>query len=573
MSSLEIGDCIAGRYEILPNPKDGDEVAVGQGGFGILYCARDENFGDLVAIKEYFPGDIARRGRDGSITVSGQRAKAEFSKGLEELRQEALTLRRFNNHNIVRVLDIVEDFNTAYIVMEWIEGETLAERIGQREGRRQLSPHELRPLLTSLLGALETLHGASPQVLHRDIKPSNIMIRDSDGSPVLIDFGAARQITAAASQRLTTILTPGYAPYEQYVLADEEFEEAYGDLGSAVGSLPRQGPPTDFYSLGAVCHFALTGAKPRDAVRRRLERLPYKPLAERIEAPAADLPLLRSIDKALAVEPKDRFQSASAWLAALTDAGGANAGSGDQGGGGGGGGEGPSRPIWPIIVGGVVLLVVALIVLAASGRSGSHSYNSANTATDYNIAVGDNAAGDIGPMNDVGSNGMVDVNAALPDLGNSADANSSGTTNIASLAPPAPERRATARPANGVRYSNGPNDRYMIVQNLCSRPITVLLNWRSSGVYQRTPTYGWTIDSNSARILGVNGFDIFPESSTAYYSVYHSDESPPTSTDGNRVFFRDESSVSGWRTELSTGSEGHYMLIFCQRNRRTIWER
>jgi serine/threonine protein kinase len=557
MSSLEVGTRIGERYVILPDPRDEDEVVVGQGTFGIIYHGRDERFGDLVAIKEYFPSEHApRRARDGSISV-GAKMRAGFEKGLEELRQEALTLRRFHHRNIVRVLDYVEDFGTAYIIMEWIPGETLAEQIGQG-GRRLLTIDELRPLLVEILGALDALHDAAPQVLHRDIKPSNIMIRDGAGAPVLIDFGAARQITAAASQRLTAILTAGYAPYEQYVIADEDFEEAYGDLaGAEVSSFPRQGPPTDLYALGAVCHFALTGMKPRDSLRRKFERLPYKPLAQRMEASVSDLAFLQTIDKALAVEPGGRFASARQWLAALER-------------------DTPVEPeqakrdtgnargllILGAVVAGLFLLVVVIAAIAAS--NGSSNVSASNNAAGYAVEE---------PVTEPAQNSPQPIGAA--DNGVDGDpmneANSAGNAAYPVPSSP-PERIASAIQGNGVRNSTGAGDRYLIVQNLCSRPITLILNWTSSGTYQRT-TNGWDILGNSSRILRVNNYEIFPDSSTIFYSVYHPGDSPPTSTDGNRVYFNDGSSMSGWRGELSIGQEGHYMLIFCQINHRSLRDR
>ena len=131
---------------------------------------------------------------------------------------------------------VFEAHGTAYIVMEYAEGETLSAHL-ERKG--SLSEAELKAILYPLLDGLAVVHGAD--FLHRDIKPGNIVLRDVDGSPVLLDFGAARQAIGAKSRSVTSIVTPGYAPIEQY------------------STRGRQGPWTDIYALGGVCYRALTG--------------------------------------------------------------------------------------------------------------------------------------------------------------------------------------------------------------------------------------------------------------------------------------------------------------------------
>ncbi|MDQ3656545.1 MAG: hypothetical protein M3457_15905, partial [Chloroflexota bacterium] len=163
--------------------------------------------------------------------------------------------------------------------------------------------------LLQMLNALETLHEANPPLLHRDIKHSNIMISKGTGKPILIDFGAARQVIAGRD--LTAILTPGYAPYEQYPADEDESENL---IPGPMGSLPPQGPYTDIYALGATCHYALTGTRPPDSVNRKMSGKVYRPLEQRVDGPPE---FLRLIDRALAVEPRDRFASARGWREAI----------------------------------------------------------------------------------------------------------------------------------------------------------------------------------------------------------------------------------------------------------------
>ena len=177
--------------------------------------------------------------------------------------------------------------------MEYAEGETLSEVL-QRKGT--LTESELKQLLFPILDGLEAVHGAD--FLHRDIKPSNIVIRD-DGSPVLIDFGSARQAVAGKSRSVTAIVTPGYAPIEQY---------------SAKG---HQGPWTDIYGLGAVCYRCLTGEAPDDATER-LRKDPLVPISKRCKG-EANTSLLNAIDRALRVDEGEQPQTIVAWRQALSD--------------------------------------------------------------------------------------------------------------------------------------------------------------------------------------------------------------------------------------------------------------
>ena len=267
---------------------------LGHGGFGITYLGWNLALDIPVAIKEYLPADLATRESDLSVVPQSSQAMADFQWGLDRFIDEARILARFQHPNIVRVHHFFEAHRTAYIVMEYAEGETLSAYLN-RKG--VLTEAELKAILHPILDGLEVVHRAD--FLHRDIKPGNIIIRDEDDSPVLLDFGAARLAIGAKSRSVTSIVTPGYAPIEQY--------ESRGN----------QGPWTDIYALGCVCYRALTGDVPVPAMDR-VRRDPLIPVSERCKGRASH-PFLAAIDHALQVDESARPQSASEWRAELGD--------------------------------------------------------------------------------------------------------------------------------------------------------------------------------------------------------------------------------------------------------------
>lgn len=245
-----------------------------------------------MAIKEYLPSDLATREYDLSVVPHSSQAASDFEWGLDRFIDEARILARFHHPNVVRVHHFFQAHSTAYIVMEYAEGETLSAFL-ERKGT--LTEAELKVILYPILDGLEVVHRAD--FLHRDIKPGNIIIRDEDNSPVLLDFGSARQAIGSRSRSVTSIITPGYAPIEQY--------SSRGD----------QGPWTDIYALGGVCYRALTGEVPDDATDRMRDD-PLISVSERCaDRPSDDF--LSAIDWALAVDEGDRPQSIVAWRAEL----------------------------------------------------------------------------------------------------------------------------------------------------------------------------------------------------------------------------------------------------------------
>ena len=269
---------------------------LGHGGFGITYLGWNITLDIPVAIKEYFPSDLATRERNLSVVPQTAQAAPDFKWGLERFLDEARILARFQHPGIVRIHHFFEAHRTAYIAMEYVEGESLSAYLA-RKGT--LGENELEGILDPLLSALEVVHRAD--FLHRDIKPGNIVLRSKDGSPVLLDFGAARQAMGAKSRSVTSIVTPGYAPIEQY------------------STRAAQGAWTDIYALGGVCYRALTGESPFDATDR-MRNDPLVPVAQRCAGKASP-EFLGAIDAALAVDAPDRPQSIPAWRESFSEAG------------------------------------------------------------------------------------------------------------------------------------------------------------------------------------------------------------------------------------------------------------
>lgn len=267
---------------------------LGVGGFGIVYLARDHSLERDVALKEYMPASLARRGDNAQITVRSASFADTYAIGLRSFVNEAKLLARFDHPSLVKVYRFWEGNGTAYMVMPYLQGNTL------RDVRRTMSqpPSEawIRTLLDRVLGALEVMH--REEVYHRDIAPDNILITPQ-GLPILLDFGAARRVISDRTQTLTAILKPSYAPIEQY----------------AEMTQMRQGPWTDLYALGAVVHFLLKGTPPLPATARLVQD-ETTPL-EMAPALGVSPRLLSVIDWAMALKPQDRPQDVASLRAAL----------------------------------------------------------------------------------------------------------------------------------------------------------------------------------------------------------------------------------------------------------------
>ena len=269
---------------------------LGQGGFGITYLAENTETAEQVVIKENLPTFCALRDRTtlSVFPTNPDDEQNEFAQYLTRFVDEAKLLAQLNHPNIVKILEAFEALGTAYYVMPWIGGQELQKAAPIAP---ELTEEWLRPILRALLGALEYLH--SKNIYHRDVKPANILLTE-DASPILIDFGTARAIISERSA--THVGSPGYSPIEQL--------RAKG----------KRGPWTDVYSVGATCYRLITGERPPEAFDRLDEEEdPLRPLAPRVELKGRFSPeFLEGIDKALAIRAKDRWQTTTDWLAALT---------------------------------------------------------------------------------------------------------------------------------------------------------------------------------------------------------------------------------------------------------------
>jgi len=267
---------------------------IGVGGFGVVYLANDYSLERQVALKEYMPASLAVRGEGPRITIRSKAHEKTYAMGLRSFVNEARLLAKFDHPSLVKVYRFWEDNGTAYMVMPYLQGITL------RDKRKTMGapPKEawLRQILDPMLEALEQLHGEG--IYHRDIAPDNIFLPISGGAPILLDFGAARQVISDRTQTLTAILKPSYAPIEQYA-----------DTGM------RQGAWTDLYALGAVMHFLLFATPPAPSTARAMQG-DAVPIDQR-RVPGVSSQFMSVIAWMLGVRPTDRPQSVAALRAVL----------------------------------------------------------------------------------------------------------------------------------------------------------------------------------------------------------------------------------------------------------------
>ena len=218
---------------------------LGKGGFGITYLAYDVKYQKVIAIKEYFPIELAVRGADGGLMVRDRKSAELFKTGVAKFYNEASFIAKFSdNPNIVKVYQFFYENNTAYFTMEYLTGMTLKDYVGFCG---PLTVGQAVSVAEKAASALKDIHREN--VLHRDVSPDNIMLC-SDGSVKLLDFGSARQVFPEGSQLLSVILKPGFAPIEQYMRKG------------------KQGEWTDIYSLAATIYYGLTRQIPEDPQSR-----------------------------------------------------------------------------------------------------------------------------------------------------------------------------------------------------------------------------------------------------------------------------------------------------------------
>jgi serine/threonine protein kinase len=262
------------------------------GGFSIVYLAHDEK-DTPVAIKEYLPATLALRTAGGPVPVVPEAHAAAFRYGLKCFFEEGRALASLQHPNVVRVLNFFRANETVYLVMRYERGRTLQEHIHRRRGA--LQEEWIRGTFASLLNGLREVH--SNKLLHLDIKPGNVYLR-GDGTPLLIDFGAARTMLAGEAPVLPPMYTPGFASPEHH--ADRS----------------KLGPWSDIYSVGATLYACLTAEAP-PAAEERMERDRFV-TARRAGAGKYSPELLDTVDWCLRMDHLERPQSVFALQKALT---------------------------------------------------------------------------------------------------------------------------------------------------------------------------------------------------------------------------------------------------------------
>lgn len=273
------------------------ESFLARGGFGITYLARD-SLDRLSVIKECFPSAICCRA-DGQVMSRSVQDDRQYEAVLRHFLREARRLAKLKHQNIVGVHQVFEENGTAYMALDFVDGEDLWTVL--EDSPERLTADIVRAALENMLDAIRYVH--SHEILHRDISPDNILM-DANGELTLIDFGSSHEFLSKENRALSALLSvkDGYSPHEFYV------------------SDTSQTPSSDLYSLGATFYHLLTGEAPPDS-QTRLAALagnaadPYRPLVD--IASGYDLNFLATIDRALEVLQKDRLQSATEWLHAL----------------------------------------------------------------------------------------------------------------------------------------------------------------------------------------------------------------------------------------------------------------
>ena len=275
---------------------------LGRGGFGITYKCEDIRLKLIVAVKEYFPEGMASRDSNSLNIIPDASSVDIFAWGRKKFLLEGTTLaaiqHKFSNEFIVKIIRFVEERETAYLAMEFIDGMQIDDFASSN---KITSANQVESIFRSLcIKALKPIHDSN--FYHRDIKPGNILIRHSNGEPVIIDFGAARQ--TAGGKSTVALLTPRYSAVEQYA-SQEDME---GDGGHDLcGSF------TDIYSLAATFYFIIKGKPPQDA--------PSRILGENLDELFGDWSLshysddfLKQIDWGMKPIPRDRPQTIDEWL-------------------------------------------------------------------------------------------------------------------------------------------------------------------------------------------------------------------------------------------------------------------
>ncbi|MCD7746704.1 MAG: protein kinase, partial [Lachnospiraceae bacterium] len=340
----EKGTAVEEAYYLIPETNLHNNYLVGKvlgyGGFGITYIGWDLVLNRVVAIKEYFPSDYATRGYGATrVTIYSGDAREQFQHGLDNFIAEARKLASLNRiQGIVSIYDCFLENDTGYIVMEYLNGETVREMLLRR---KRLPYEEAKVIVLHVLDGLEEVHREG--LVHRDVAPDNIFLT-TDGEVKLLDFGAARYAASERSRTLSVILKPGFAPEEQY--------RSHGN----------QGPWTDIYGLGATFYRMITGIRPEESIDRMVEDTLQLPSQLGVDIPEKEEAALM---KSLAVRHEDRIQSAEEFKRLLTEGTGGKDGAGAASGSGDKGNKGKKLPVGVFAAAGVC--IVAVLGVCASG--------------------------------------------------------------------------------------------------------------------------------------------------------------------------------------------------------------
>jgi serine/threonine protein kinase len=291
--------------EALPSGTNllGDQFTIerplSNGGFGITYLAQDNFLGRRVVIKECYPEVFCRR-EGKNVLVRSTVHEEKYRAIVQMFMREARAIAKLKHPNIVGVHRIFEDNETAYMVLDLIEGRDLLSVI--KDTYDEVEPEQIKELLLKVLDAIDLVH--QHDLLHRDISPDNILL-DKWGNPILIDFGAAREEASRETRAVSAVLVvkDGYSPQEFYFAGG------------------KQSPSSDLYALGATFYHFISGEAPPNSQTRMAEFAsqnpdPCEPLAGRF--PEFEPEFLEAIDKAMAILPRERIQSAREWMNIIT---------------------------------------------------------------------------------------------------------------------------------------------------------------------------------------------------------------------------------------------------------------
>jgi serine/threonine protein kinase len=290
---------------ILPPGTKVDQYLVsgllGRGGFGITYLVHDEALQKDFALKEFFPEDLVVRDGTGIRFTAKPHSESDYRWGLKKFYDEARLLAQFSHANIVSVRRVFERNNTAYMLLDFVRGSTLEKWLQGLDS--PATQEELDLIATPLLSALELVH--ANRAWHLDISPDNVMIRASDGAPILLDFGASRFEIKQHSQLVSALIfKSGYSAPEQYT-----------------SNADRYGPWTDIYAFAATLYRAISNTRPVEATSRQLTD-ELRPASVLGKGRYRDR-FLKAIDWGLKLPPQDRPQSIRDWRKELLQGGGA----------------------------------------------------------------------------------------------------------------------------------------------------------------------------------------------------------------------------------------------------------